>query len=78
MKSRLLIIIGIAMMIVGFSIVAYVSIILVPTTIPPTMKPIEGIDRFFSSFRQAFLFSAIAGIFVTIVGIAVGVWRKRK
>lgn len=78
MKTRLLIIIGITMMIVGFSIVAYTSIILVPLTKPPTMQSIEGIDRFFFSFRQAFLFNAIAGIFVTITGIALGIWRKRK
>ena len=76
MKTKLLIIIGIVMMIEGFSIVVYSSSLL-PLTEPPIMRPIEGIDYVFFKYSQVFLFSGIAGIFVTISGIILS-RRKRK
>ena len=76
MKSRLLIIIGIALMIEGFSSVLYSSFVMFQTTEPPMMRPIEGIDHVLFMYKQAFLFSGIIGIFVTLIGIIL--WRKRK
>ena len=76
MKTRLLIIIGIALMIEGFLATFYTSFVLFPPTEPPMMRPLEGIDYVFFMYRQAFLFSGIIGIFVTLAGIVI--WRKRK
>ncbi|MCH7560193.1 MAG: hypothetical protein IIC67_02290 [Thaumarchaeota archaeon] len=76
MKSRLLIIIGIALMIEGFLATFYSSVVLLPTTEPPMMRAIEGMDYVLFMYRQVFLFSGIIGIFVTIAGIIL--WRKRK
>ena len=77
MKAGLLIIVGIALMIEGFVATFYSSIVLLPTTEPPMMRSIEGIDYVLFMYRQAFLFSGIIGIFVTIAGIIL-FWRKRK
>jgi len=76
MKTRLLIIIGIALMIAGFLVTFYTSFILFPPTEPPMMRSVEGIDYVFFMYRQAFLFSGIIGIFVTVAGIIL--WRKIK
>ena len=77
MKNKLLIIIGIAMMIGGFSAVVYSSPLLFPPTEPPMMRAIEGMEYVLFTYRQAFLFSGIIGIFVTLAGIIL-FWRKRK
>ncbi len=77
MKTKLLIIIGIAMMIEGFSAVTYSSFVLFPPTEPPMMRSIEGIDYVLFIYRQAFLVSGIIGIFVTLAGIFL-FWKKRK
>ena len=77
MKTRLLIIIGIALMIEGFSAVLYSSFVLFPPTEPPMMRPIEGMDYVLFMYHQAFLFSGMIGIFVTIAGVIL-FWRKRK
>lgn len=77
MNTRLLIIIGIALIIEGFLATFYTSFVLFPPTEPPTMRPLEGIDYVFFIYRQAFLFSGIIGIFVTIAGVIL-FWRKRK
>ena len=76
MKIKILIIIGIALMIEGFSSVLYSSFVLFPPTEPPMMRPIEGIDYVLFMHKQIFLFSGIIGIFVTIAGIIL--WRKKK
>ena len=76
MKSRLLIIIGIVLMITGFSSVLYSSFLMFPPTEPPTMQPIEGIDYVLYMYKQVFLLSGIIGIFVVIAGVIF--WRKRK
>ena len=76
MKTRLLIIIGIALMIEGFSSVLYSSFVLFPPTEPLMMRPIEGMDYVLFMYKQAFLLSGIIGIFVTLVGIIL--WRKRR
>ena len=76
MKTRFLIIIGLALMIEGFLATFYTSFVLFPPTEPPMMRPIEGMDYVLFIYRQAFLFSGIIGIFVTLAGIVL--WRKRK
>ena len=78
LKTRFLIIfsIGIALMIEGFSSVLYSSFVIFPPTESPIMRPIEGIDHVLFMYKQAFLFSGIIGIFVTLAGIIL--WRKRK
>jgi hypothetical protein len=76
MKSKLLIIIGLALMIEGFSSVLYSSFVMFPPTEPPMMRPLGGMDYVLFMYKQAFLFSGIIGIFVTIAGIIL--WRKRK
>ncbi len=75
MKTRLLIIIGIALMIKGFLATFYSSLVLLPITEPPMMRVIEGMDYVLFTFRQAFLFSGIVGIFVTIAGV---ILEKKK
>ena len=75
MKTVLLIIIGIALMIEGFSSFFYSSFVMFPPTEPPMMRPIEGMDYVLFMYKQAFLFSGIIGIFVTIAGIVF--WRKK-
>ena len=76
MKTRLLIIIGVALMIEGFLATIYSSIILFSPTEPPTMRPIEGMDYVLFMYRQAFLFSGIIGIFVTVAGV-IPFWKER-
>lgn len=76
MKIKLLIIIGLALMIEGFSSVLYSSFVMFPPTESPIMRPIEGMDYVLFMYKQAFLFSGIIGIFVTFAGIIL--WRKRK
>ena len=76
MKTRILIIIGIALMIEGFSSFLYSSFVMFSPTEPPMMRPIEGIDYVLFMYKQAFLFSGIIGIFVTVAGIIL--WKKRK
>ena len=76
MKTALLIVIGLALMIEGFSSVVYSSFVMFAPTQPPVMRPIEGMDYVLFMYRQAFLFSGIAGIFVIIIGIVF--WRKGK
>ena len=68
-KAKLLIIVGIALIIEGFSSFFYSSYVLFPPTEPPLMKSIEGMDVVLLTYRQALLFSGIAGIFVSVVGI---------
>ncbi|AFS82991.1 hypothetical protein NSED_05945 [Candidatus Nitrosopumilus sediminis] len=75
MKTRLLVIIGIALMIEGFSSVIYSSFVMFPPTEPPMMRPIDGMDYVLFMYKQAFLFSGIIGIFVTLAGIIL--WRKK-
>ncbi|WP_026089886.1 hypothetical protein [Candidatus Nitrosopumilus sediminis] len=76
MKTRLLIVIVIALMAIGFSPILYSSFVLFPPTEPPIMRPIEGIDYVLFMYKQTFLFGGIIGIFVTLAGIII--WRKRK
>lgn len=76
MKTRLLIIIGMALMIEGFSSVIYSSFVMFPPTEPPMMRPIEGMDYVLFMYKQVFLLSGIIGIFVTIAGVVL-FWRKR-
>ena len=76
MKSKLLIIIGIALMIEGFLATLYTSFVLFPPTEPPMMRPLEGMDYVLFMYRQVFLFSGIIGIFVTLAGIIP--WKKKK
>lgn len=76
MKTRFLIIIGLALMIEGFSSILYSSFVMFPPTNPPIMRPLEGMDYVLFMYKQAFLFSGIIGIFVTLTGILL--WRKRK
>jgi len=76
MNSKFVILIGIALMAEGFLVNIYSSLILFPTTNPPMMKPIEGIDYVLVLYKQIFLISGIIGILITIAGIIL--WRKRK
>jgi hypothetical protein len=71
-----LILVGIAMMIEGFSADLYSSYVLIPTTAPPVMRPIEGADAIMVLYRQAFLISGIAGVFVTIAGVFLHLRQK--
>ncbi|QLH10863.1 hypothetical protein [Nitrosarchaeum sp. AC2] len=76
MKTRLLIIIGVVLMIDGFSSFFYSTFMMFPPTEPPMMRSIEGMDYVLFMYKHVFLFSGIIGIFVTIAGIIF--WRKRK
>ena len=76
MKSKFVILIGLALMAEGFLANIYSSLILFPPTSPPIMKPIEGMDYVLVMYKQAFLISGIIGILITIAGIIF--WRKRK
>ncbi|GKS67064.1 hypothetical protein YTPLAS73_06110 [Nitrosarchaeum sp.] len=69
MKPKVLIIIGVAMMAVGFLATLYSSFVLFPSTEPPMMRPIEGMDYVFFMYRQEFLLGGMIGIFVTVAGI---------
>ena len=77
LKIKILIIIGIAMIIEGFSSFFYSSYVLFSPTKPPFMKPVEGADFIFLTFSQALLYSGIAGGFVTLVGILL-YFKERK
>jgi hypothetical protein len=76
MKSKYVILIGIALMTEGFLANIYSSLILFPPTNPPMMKPLEGMDYVLVLYKQVFLISGIIGIIVTIAGIIL--WKKRK
>lgn len=76
MKSKFLILIGVAMMAEGFLANVYSSLILFPPTNPPMMKPLEGMDYVLVLYKQAFLISGIIGIVITLAGIFL--WKKRK
>ena len=69
LKAKLLIVVGIALMLEGFSSFFYSSFVMFPPTQPPVMRPIEGMDQILLTYRQALLYSGIAGIFVTVTGI---------
>ena len=73
----ILILVGVAMMIEGFSVNMYSSYVLFPTTAPPMMRPIEGADVVLFLYRQAFLISGIAGIFVTATGAVLHLRQKQ-
>lgn len=76
MKTRLLIIIGIALIIEGFSTVIYASYVLLPPTEPPMMTPIEGLDYVLVVYKHAFLPSSVIRIFVTVTGIVL-FWKEK-
>ena len=76
MKSKFLMIIGIALMIEGFLATFYSSFVLFPPTEPPMMRPLGDMDYVFYLYRQAFLLSGIIGIFVTVTGI-IPFWKER-
>ena len=69
MKTMLLIVIGISIVIEGFWGSFYSSYVLFPSSEPPMMRPIEGMNYVLFVYRQAFLYSGIIGVFVTITGI---------
>jgi len=71
----LLITVGISLMVVGFLATFYTSFVLFPPTEPPMMHPLNDVDYVFIMYRQAFLFSGIIGIFVTITGI---IFRRNR
>lgn len=75
MKTRLLIIIGIALMVEGFLATFYTSIFLSPLRYP-AIRSLEGMDYVLFTYYQVFLFSGIIGIFVTIAGI-IPFWKER-
>lgn len=75
-KIKLLIIIGVVLMVEGLFATFYSSIILFPPTEPPMMRPLEGIEHDLFIHRQAFLFSSVIGIFVTIVGLLL-FWKEK-
>ncbi|AJM93098.1 hypothetical protein [Nitrosopumilus piranensis] len=77
MKSKFLIISGIALMVQGLFVTLYLSLFLLPPVDPPVMRPIEGINFVFVMYRHAFLFGGIMGFFITLVGV-VTFWRNRK
>jgi len=76
MKTRLLIIIGIALIVEGFLATFYTQINLFPLR-TPLIRSLEGMDYVFLTYYQVFLFSGIIGIFVTIAGVIL-FWRNRK
>lgn len=78
LKSRILIIIGIALMIEGFSSFFYSSYVMFPPTQPPLMKPVEGVDIILLTYRQALLYSGIAGSFVVVVGILLYLKERKQ
>lgn len=63
-------------MVEGFLVTLYSSFVMFPATEPPMMRPIEGMDYVLFMYKQVFLASGIAGVFVTVVGIVL--WRNRK
>ena len=77
LKSKFLIILGIALMIEGLLVTLYLSFVLLPPVEPPIMQPIEGIDFIFVVYRHAFWFSGIIGVFITLAGVII-FWRKRR
>ncbi len=76
MKTRLLVIIGIALMVGGFSAVIYSSYVLLPPVEPPVMKQMEGLDYVLLMYKQAFLLNGIIGIFVTVAGVVL-FWKEK-
>jgi hypothetical protein len=76
MKSKFVILIGLALMAEGFLVNIYSSLILFPPTYPLMMKPLDGIDYVLVLYKQVFLISGIIGILITIAGIIL--WRKGK
>ena len=78
LKANLLIIIGIALMIEGFSSFFYSSYVLFPPTEPPLMKSVEGMDIILITYRQALLYSGFAGIIVSVIGILLYLKQKNR
>lgn len=76
-RSKFLIISGIALMIQGLLVTLYLSLFLLSPVEPPIMRPIEGIDFIFVMYRHTFLFGGIMGFFITFVGV-ITFWRNRK
>lgn len=76
MKSKFVILIGLALMAEGFLVNVYSSLILFPPTNLPMMNPIEGMDYVLVLYKQVFLISGIIGILITVAGIIL--WKKRK
>lgn len=76
LKSKFLIVLGAVLMIEGLFVTLYLSFILLPSTEPPTMRPIEGIDFIFIVYRHAFWLSGILGFFITLTGI-ITFWRRK-
>lgn len=75
MKTRLSIIVGIALMIEGFLATFYTQINLFPLRYP-AIRSLEGMDYVLFTYYSIFLFSGIIGIFVTIAGI-ISFWKER-
>lgn len=75
MRYQILILIGMAMMIEGFSSTFYSYSILSDSTSPPLMRSLEGMDYVIYIYKQIFLASGIVGIVVTFAGIFF--WRKK-
>ncbi|MCE2506706.1 MAG: hypothetical protein J4F36_09645 [Nitrosopumilaceae archaeon] len=77
MKTRLLTIIGIVMIIIGFTAMLTRSTYFLPPAEPPIMKPLEGIEYLIAVYPQAFLFIGIVGIFVTVAGFIIRMKQYR-
>ena len=75
-QTKIILVVGIALIIEGFFATVYSAFVLFPPTEPPMMRPLEGMDYIFFIHRQAFMISGIVGIFVILAGIIL--WRKRK
>lgn len=84
MKSRyviglVLIICGMILFSTGLIVHYYVGNILLPTTDPPMMKSIEGIDLIMMSNRSMFVFFGFIGGLITVSGFFIILsLRKRK
>lgn len=72
--KKYLVFAGIAMALVGFSAVWHIATMF-PATDPPTMRPIEGVDRLLLHNEFAFMLMGITGIAISVIGTVL--WRKR-
>lgn len=83
MKTRLvagliLLIIGAAMLIGTIPIHYYISDVLLPPTEPPTMKPLEGIDRLLIEISHYFSFMNVISMVIIPIGIILILISRRK
>ena len=71
---KILIAAGTCLAVTGFSVMWHIATMF-PTTDPPIMRPIEGVDRIFFHNAFAFRLMGVTGITTLITGLVL--WRKK-